>query len=245
MRAAAPLAVAAAALGLAVLAGWLFHVPALVQLRRTWVPMQANTAVCLVVLAGAVATHRRWPDAAAALGGAAATLAAVTLVQYVSGLDFGIDEALFEHEITTLTSHPGRMAPNTATSFLCLGTALALPERHRPHAAALAACAIGFASVALAGYLTATPLAYGWGALTDMAAHTSVGVLLVGLGAMSVLDVQLRIHTTLLVGSAIAGLCVVAATPPGSRALVSLYALGSSVLLWTVAQMAPQHGVRR
>ncbi len=39
-------------------------------------------------------------------------------------LNLGIDQLLMEHYITAETSHPGRMAPNTALSFVLGGATL-------------------------------------------------------------------------------------------------------------------------
>ena len=81
---------------------------------------------------------------------------------------------------------PGRMAPNTALCFSLCGAALALSSRAYHHTHARFAVGIGGASVvalgllALIGYLSGVEHAYGWGRLTRMAVHTSVGFIFVG-----------------------------------------------------------------
>ena len=54
-------------------------------------------------------------------------------------------------------------------------------------AAILASLAFGLSAVALAGYFTQLETAYGWGNLTRMAVHTSVGFMGVGAGVLAFL----------------------------------------------------------
>ena len=104
-----------AILGLAVLAGWLTGNAAWVQVQPDLAPVQGNSAVgfllCGIALVGLYLGWRRLPEL---LGASVAVLAALTLSQYLLGIDLGIDQALFEHSITVHTSPPGRMAPNAA-----------------------------------------------------------------------------------------------------------------------------------
>ncbi|WP_413174482.1 ATP-binding protein [Anabaena azotica] len=54
-------------------------------------------------------------------------IAILTLLQYLFGWDFGIDELLFrDSPIVVTTSHPGRMGFNTALSFMVISVALHL-----------------------------------------------------------------------------------------------------------------------
>ena len=48
----------------------------------------------------------------------------LTLIEYVSGINLGIDQLFMEHYIGVKTSHPGRMAPNTALCFSLTGLLL-------------------------------------------------------------------------------------------------------------------------
>ena len=64
------------------------------------------------------------PRLAAACGTIVAAIGLLTLIEYIFGVDLGIDQFLMKHYITVKTSHPGRMAPNTALCFSL--TALAL-----------------------------------------------------------------------------------------------------------------------
>ena len=112
------------------------------------------------------------------------------MVEYVGGVSLGIDELFMDHTITTKTSHPGRMAPNTAACFTLLGlSAVVRPRRWTPMhrsvlTVVLGSLTFGLAVVALSGYMASLETAYGWGNLTRMAVHTSVGFTVASLGLL-------------------------------------------------------------
>ena len=178
--------------GLLVLAGWHLHLPRLIQLRPEWVPMFYNTALCFVVAGVALLTlGTRFGKLRAGLGGVLAAFAAATVSQYVHGADLGIDQVMLKSWLLTATSHPGRMAPNTAVCFVAAGLGLAVGPLLR---AAAARCAVlggaGFAVAALGlvaalGYLSGTTAAFGWGQLTRMAPQTALAFLVLGGGMVA------------------------------------------------------------
>ncbi|MEE8107473.1 MAG: response regulator [Planctomycetota bacterium] len=180
------------ALGLTVIVGWHVGNRTLIQVLPQFVPMQYNTALGFVFCGSGLLLHLFWKKRTAGAAGALATLVGgLTLVQYVGGISLGIDELLMKHDITVETSHPGRMAPNTAVCFTLVGLALALRSRRGSEGRArlfrviLASLAFGLGAVALAGYFTHLETAYGWGNLTRMAVHTSIGFILVSGGLLA------------------------------------------------------------
>lgn len=185
-------------LGMAVLAGWLVDNRLLMQVVPGFVPMQFNTALGFL-LAGlgtvAVLHHRRGAALACALP--LLLLASLTLVQYVTGHNYGLDELFWRAQIDTETSHPGRMAPNTALCFiLCALAVLSLSTRLRLHgsvtlAGFLAVSALALALCALIGYLGGAEAAYGWMQWTQMAVHTAAGFVLVSLALLCAVRVQI------------------------------------------------------
>ncbi len=189
----ASLAFASAALllGLVVLVGWYTGNRTLIQVLPQFVPMQYNTALGFVLSGAAllllILERER---AAVAVGALAALVGALTLVEYVAQIDLRIDELFMKHDITTETSHPGRMAPNTAMCFLLVGLAAAWsPRRWSPRGRSLlrvvlVSLAFGLSTVALSGYVTHLETAYGWGNLTRMAIHTAVGFMMVSSGML-------------------------------------------------------------
>ena len=91
-----------------------------------------------------------------------------------------------EHYVTTETSHPGRMAPNTALNFLIFATTILIYNSNKigllRFVGALGSLIFGMGLVALIGYFVKEESVYGWGSLTDMALHTAVGFMILGFG---------------------------------------------------------------
>ncbi|MBV5260346.1 GGDEF domain-containing protein [Synechococcus moorigangaii CMS01] len=173
-------------LGFGVMLGWYLRLPGFVQLHTNFVPMQFNTALGFVVVGLAVFALGIRKKVAIALGIFVILLGSLTLSQYALGLNLGIDELLMRHYIVVATSHPGRMAPNTALCFILTGMALLLLSRpeHKGNllgGSFLGAAVVGLGTVACLGYLSGIETAYGWGRLTQMALHTSSGFMVVGL----------------------------------------------------------------
>ncbi|MEC7839443.1 MAG: ATP-binding protein [Chlamydiota bacterium] len=176
-------------MGAAVLFGWYTHDITFVQIHPNFVPMQANTAVCFLLSGlGLIALSLRNTKASIISGLSLFIIATLTLFQYVFQLDLNIDQAIIKHYITTKTSHPGRMAPNTAIIFILTAILLCL-NSIKYHSKTLSflkklststILLIGF--VSLVGYLFSAESLYGWMSLTRMAFHTSVGVIFIGLG---------------------------------------------------------------
>lgn len=182
---------ASALLGLVVLVGWYARSPALVQVVPSLVPMQYNTALGFL-LCGIGLLSIAWQRSrlAALFGATVGALGLLTLVEYILGLDLGIDQLLMEHYITVETSHPGRMAPNTALCFSMTSVALLVMGgrtrfRRRPQLlGGLGVLVLILGTVALMGYLSGASTAYGWGQLTRMAVHTASGFIVLGMGIL-------------------------------------------------------------
>lgn len=173
-------------LGLVVIFGWYTGNETLVQVLPKFVPMQYNTALGFIFCGAGLLLRIFGKNLPAIIAGAVCALIGIlTLFEYIAGISLGIDELFMEHSITVATSNPGRMAPNTAMCFTLVGLALLL--RPAAHVISkrilinviLISLAFGLSAVALSGYITALETAYGWGNLTCMAVHTSVGFILV------------------------------------------------------------------
>jgi len=180
-------------IGLTVIIGWIIHDPALIQIDPAWAPMQFNAALGFMLLGSCVfvlgAFDRVVPARILAL--IAAILGATTLSQYLFGLELGIDELFIDHYIAVETSHPGRMAPNTALCMLLSGLALFASTWRPKHLSllllvqailGLGVLLLGF--IAWYGYQQGYIGAYGWDRFTRMAIHTAVGYMAVGLSVL-------------------------------------------------------------
>lgn len=171
-------AIAVALAGMAVICGWYLELPALVQLRPSMAPMQFNAALAFVLAGAAQATCiRGWTKTAATLAFASGVLGFLTLVEYVTGLSLGIDEFFVTPFTSVIASYPGRMAPNTAASFILISIATIVSARGTRLSAVpplMAMMVFSIASVSIIGYVLHISSAYRWGAAIPMALHTAV-----------------------------------------------------------------------
>jgi len=181
-------------LGLSVLAGWAFHIEGLETVLPGCVSMKANTALCfalsgIAVLIGYASRARAWKkNCSTLLSLLVISIAVLTLLEYISGHSFGLDELLFsDSPHAAYTSNPGRMSPNTAVTFLLFGSAIILLARG-PRAAlaahALALMGLFIALLAIIGYLFDAQVFVTIYSLTRMAIHTAVGFWLLGLAVL-------------------------------------------------------------
>jgi two-component system sensor histidine kinase/response regulator len=154
-----------AAIGLAVLGGWVLHIGVLLNFVPGGPTMKPNAAIGFC-LAGASlflflwesAEPNRWAKPlAAALALLLLVLGGLTVVEYAAGLNLRIDELVL-HDFTSdrVADHiAGRMAPITAVNFIALS--LALLCLHDPRRTAwthlLAGCAAFSSLLAIFGYL--------------------------------------------------------------------------------------------
>ncbi len=176
-------------LGLVVLVGWHLKNPTLIQVLPGSAPMQYNTALAFLLAGLALAAVVADKKVASAIAASLVCLTGLlTLAEYIFGLDLKIDQLFMRHVITAQTSIPGRMTPNTALGFVLAGATLLLllvPSSRSLRAwlpGTLAAVVTGLGFIAFAGSLSGLHTAYGWGHLTRMAVHTSVGFIVLGVG---------------------------------------------------------------
>ena len=165
-------------LGLSVLFGWHTQNVALIQISAAFAPMQYNTALGFVFsglgLLLIIKGHRRTGIAS---GIFVMLMGLLTLAEYIFSVDLGIDQLLMQHYITIETSHPGRMAPNTALCFSLAGTALVMLaattkfRKANVVIATLRSLIFVLSFFALTGYAVCFVEAYGWGGLTRLPIH--------------------------------------------------------------------------
>ena len=182
---------AVAFFGLLIIASWYAHWRPILQMSPSTAPMQYNSALCLI-LSGAglffLTTSRA--KIAPWLGGAAASVALLTLLEYVTGWDFIIDQFFFKPYFEVDTAYLGRMSPLAAVCFILIGAGIMLAslKRQWPHrltAAGMFACIVGvIALVALFGFVFGIESAYGWGSYSKMAINTAVAFFILGGGLL-------------------------------------------------------------
>ncbi|GAA2519397.1 sensor histidine kinase [Winogradskya humida] len=195
------LAVLVVCMGLTVLAGWMFGAGTLTRVIPDAASMKPVTAACVTILGLsllAAISQRGGIRVAGTVGCAVVTLAAtVTLLQYATGLDLGIDRLLFPESVAAdrvATSFPGRMAPNTATAMLLLtGAQLAAVRRH-PRAVVVSQVMCMVAAIVgvlgLYGYALSVSALQRFLGLTGMAVNTAAAVTLLAAGTFLILPEQ-------------------------------------------------------
>ncbi|HED15987.1 MAG TPA: PAS domain S-box protein, partial [Gammaproteobacteria bacterium] len=176
-------------LGGIVLIGWYTQSTFLVQVRPEFVPMQYNTALAFIFCGTAlIALVYRYSRLVLLCGGLSIGLSLLTLLQYILGLNLGIDQLFMESIIVVKTVYPGRMAQITAFSHLIYGIGLVIAcgvvgsKWHDVLNGLLGTIVAAIGMGTLFGYLLGAETPYGWSYLTYMAVHTAFGFVLLGLG---------------------------------------------------------------
>ena len=184
--------IAAGIAGLA-LAGWQLKARFLAGQWGDYIPMAPSTALAFLLLGGALFSSARWPGQRVSRAFALAALSLVSslgllvLAQFVTGIDLGLEQALFRVNETLGQLPLGRMSPLTAISFLLESAALLIllnggRWRNAPTAAALlAAGATAVNFIVLVGYAYGAPVLYG-GVTVPTAFPTAVAFAVLGIG---------------------------------------------------------------
>jgi PAS domain S-box-containing protein len=178
-------ALAVIGIGLLAMAGWLFGIDLLTRVLPHLQSMKLNTALCFV-LSGAALWCRERPAVRIGLGVLVISIGALTLGEYLSGADFGIDQ-LFVRVAAEGQNPPGRMSPATALCFLLSGTALVLMRSQRlAEALALGAAVVG--GFALLGYALGSERLYHVPGFVSVAVHTATAFVFLGAGILCALS---------------------------------------------------------
>jgi PAS domain S-box-containing protein len=182
-------------IGILVLIGWTIDNAFLKSLVQGFISMKPNTALSFVLIGGALWCFSLKNQTAIiertalACASAVTMLGMLTTVEYLLNWNPGFDQWLFEDSLATAGPWaPGRMGMNTALCFSLFGSALLLNKKGATWIALIReGCTLGgilLAFVALLGYLYGERLLYGIGPYTSMALHTSLTVLVAGVGLL-------------------------------------------------------------
>ena len=212
------------ALGLIVMIGWHMGNLPLITVLPAKVPMLYNAALgfalCGVMLLLGAKGFRRAPLVIAVF---VLLIGALTAIEYLTGVNFGIDQFFMSYYLDFPLPHPGRMALSTAICFMLSAAAFSfnfskprkssrLTGTHEAIAvftALLGALVAVMAMVVVIGYFMNIPTAYGWGIFSIMAVHAACGFICLGVGiiAQSWADFKARAKESLVLLPAIVGLC--------------------------------------
>ena len=183
-------------IGALVLIGWLHDIPQLKSISPHWVAMKANTALGFAMgglalwlkAADPARSGRFWRWVERLLAGIVVLIGALSLFEYLSGIDLGIDQLLFHEPAGAIgTLAPGRMSPASALCFMLLGSALLIEGKTARGGRLVSVLAILTALPALASvliYLYDTDNVYGLGYFLQLAVHTALAFLLLAAGLL-------------------------------------------------------------
>ncbi len=148
-----------------VILGWQFDIQLLkTGLTGTPWPMKPNTALCFLLCGISLGLWQvqgltpRGKALGQVLPGIVITIASLTLVQYISGWDLGIDQLFYQNKTGPITAiYPLRIPETTALNFILAGIALSLRQKHNhrhQHQVELLTVMVGFIGLLpLIGYL--------------------------------------------------------------------------------------------
>jgi signal transduction histidine kinase len=184
---------AVAVLGTLVLIGWSLDLPLVTSASAGFLPMLPLTAVCFVLAGFSLALgSRRYhtPTAEAVqqtLAALVATIAVLTLYEYVRGGESRFDLLLFGETLRRTAWFPyGRMAVNTAATILLYSLALlSIPHDQRRRdlrAQVFATPGLLIPVTAIIGYVFGVKGLYSLSQSTGMPLPTAVGLLILGVG---------------------------------------------------------------
>ncbi|MBD2741393.1 PAS domain-containing protein [Coleofasciculus sp. FACHB-1120] len=188
-------------IGCVVFLGWILDITALKSILPGLVSMKANTSIAFILGGLSLclwhdAEHKRQNakdkrrkssfDLSQVLAIIVILISLLTLIEYGFGWNVGIDELLFKDPAGAVgTSAPGRMSPNSALSFLMLGSALWLLSKkvyRLAHCISLGGFLIGF--LGLLGYIYGITSLYGKSYNTGVALHTAIAFILLSTGVL-------------------------------------------------------------
>jgi PAS domain S-box-containing protein len=197
--------------GIVTLVGWLAGIYVLTDWDGDGISMKANAAVVAIAAGTALLLLALRPTAhltTRALGVLVASIGALTLIEHVAALDFGIDTLIADEPPgARATASPGRMGPPASLASILLGAGLLLATVRGPRravargAAALlgtVAASLGFLS--LIGYLFRADSLYTVPRLTGISSQNATVVLAIAVGLVALLPESQPMRTFLADG---------------------------------------------
>ncbi|HWJ07188.1 MAG TPA: ATP-binding protein [Steroidobacteraceae bacterium] len=178
--------------GLTSLSGWAFDLPDLAAWFDYGITIQPNGALCSALTGLCVCLLAfGWRGLAAAVGSVVWLTGSLTLLQWIFGIDFGIDAPLtFGREWGRVAAvYPGRMGLPASTSFTLLGVALVAtaigPRRWRRRAPRVAMVTFGIGVLSITGQLYGADLLHTVPRVTAISMQTATFILAASAGVIA------------------------------------------------------------
>jgi PAS domain S-box-containing protein len=179
-------------IGLVVLTGWIFDIPAFKSIFPGLTTMKANTALAFaltgisLLLTYTDHAHLWIKFVAKACAALTVLIGLLTLSEYIFGRDLGIDQLLFKDTLTPANAYPGRMSPISALNLSLLGFATLILDRHR-YWWPVQVFGLGtllLSVLALIGYAYGIPSLYDFFPYSSIAMHTALAFAILCVGIL-------------------------------------------------------------
>lgn len=189
-------------IGTVVILGWMFDIPLLKSVLPGLPLMKVNTATCFILSGSSLwlwHQHSRRQNLKSKVvqflifnfAFLIILIASLTLIEYGFNLNLRIDQLLMQQsEPVGSLAVPGRMAPNTAGTFLVVGAALLLMGNPRSQVETIQGLAITawlVSFIGLLGHVYGSVYFYTAGSYTGMALHTAIAFQLLSVGILCAL----------------------------------------------------------
>jgi PAS domain S-box-containing protein len=180
-------------IGTIVIIGWIFKMQLLKSVIPGLIPMRINAAICFVLMGWALliknGVQRKTVSIFLILLLLVALIGGMTLLEYQFHLDLDIDQ-LFVKDNQSITDHlsfPGRMAYNTALSFVLLsfgllGLTAKFNKFHILFQYFLHVATV-ISGIAIMGYVYGVSMLYNFAYVSSMAIHTAILLFLLSIAA--------------------------------------------------------------
>lgn len=180
---------------IAVLVGWRYHIPVLMSISPSRVPMKVNGAICFLLSGFAVLLLANKNlgfiayTVVAAISMIILLIAGITIIEFVSSVDWGIDQLFIKESSNSLKLlFPGRMSFLTSVDFIFVASAFLSLIRKTPDWLSQTFAEIIFiiGLFSFCNYLYDANTNFIVIAYTTMAIHTSLLFILLGVGILFV-----------------------------------------------------------
>lgn len=173
------LASAAYLIAAVVMIGWITRVPQFSALGTDSIVMRFNTALCIVLIASAVFALALKKRLAILLSLLSGLIGVLTLFEYASGWDLGLDDWFLVPQTAIDKGYPLRMGPNTAFCIVLLNTAILLYCLFKKPwtkllQLVLVALVLCLGLAALLGYVFDIQIIYNWAGYPGMVAQSAL-----------------------------------------------------------------------
>ena len=169
--------------------GWLTNSPTLLQISHDYPPIRMNAALGFILTGlGLIGIALNIKNLSLSTGIIIILMGYLTLMQYILGIDFGIDQLFIKSYLHLGTLPPGRPPPQVALSQILAGVAFILmPWRRQRQTIAVFIAIIALiifctGLLSTMGYVVGIKPTYGWGLLTQVSLLVAFGLIILGLG---------------------------------------------------------------